>query len=260
MRIFPAVLIAVPLAWGQSNPDLSGIWKANAEKTKMERPLGDTGYYMWVQQSGAVIKEKTILMGAHFEQRSEAAYDTSAPETTNMMRGEKMASKATWSAGTLAVDTTGKMEGHDVTIHEKWTLGPDQKTLTVARDTGRGEETIVFDRQPDSESSVFTGPPRMAKDVYLNVKELDVPAYELGEVMQNFTHALGVNCQFCHVRGKMDSDEKDKKVFARTMIHMTHGINQDVFKGKFKVSCYTCHRGQKEPLIRPAETAEAMTH
>lgn len=261
MRIFPVLLLAVPLAFGQSSPDFSGVWKANGEKTKMERPLGDTAFYLWVTQSGTKVQEKTLLMGAHFEQRSESSYDTSGEPTTNMMRGEKFTSKASLSGGTMSVETSGAMEGHEMTLKETWTLSDGNKTLTVVRNTGRGEDTIVFDRQPDSESSVFTNPPRMAKDVYQNVKELQVPAYMLGPVMQSFTKALGVNCAFCHVPGKMDSDEKRSKVFARTMIHMTQGIDQDVFHGRPRVTCYTCHRGQEEPPARPPETAAAaMTH
>jgi Photosynthetic reaction centre cytochrome C subunit len=73
------------------------------------------------------------------------------------------------------------------------------------------------------------------------------------EIMQGFTHALGVKCDFCHVQGDFAADDKPHKEMARKMIVMTHEINTKFPDGKMHVTCYTCHRGAEEPATRPPE-------
>ena len=58
---------------------------------------------------------------------------------------------------------------------------------------------------------------------------------------------LGVQCTECHA-ADFSSDEKPMKVTARMMFAMTQEINAKFPDGKAHVTCYTCHRGQKEPL------------
>lgn len=83
---------------------------------------------------------------------------------------------------------------------------------------------------------------------------------ELEKVMREFKDALGVKCNFCHAPRKDDpkkldfaSDENDHKKIARDMMRMTARINKKFFKGHqvAEVTCYTCHRGNEEPLKTP---------
>lgn len=61
---------------------------------------------------------------------------------------------------------------------------------------------------------------------------------------------LGVKCTDCHVADR-SSDELPMKLTARKMFAMTQQINAGFPDGKAHVTCYTCHRGQKEPLTAP---------
>src|ERR1700722_15675731 len=61
------------------------------------------------------------------------------------------------------------------------------------------------------------------------------------------TAGLGVQCTECHVADR-SSDEKPMKVTARMMFGMTQEINAKFPDGKVHVTCFTCHRGAKEPL------------
>ena len=61
--------------------------------------------------------------------------------------------------------------------------------------------------------------------------------------MQFIAASLGVECDFCHVQGKFDSDDKPAKKTARNMIAMTLAINKNSFNSRKEVTCYTCHRG-----------------
>lgn len=85
---------------------------------------------------------------------------------------------------------------------------------------------------------------------------------ELEKLMKSWNKALGVKCNFCHVKRKDDpkkldfvSDEKPEKEMARDMYKMTMKLNKKYFgdekkehgKATLAVNCNTCHRGHDEP-------------
>ncbi len=73
----------------------------------------------------------------------------------------------------------------------------------------------------------------------------------IGQVMQGYRAALGVQCTYCHIQGNFASDENPKKEIARHMIGMAQEINAKFPDGKEHVTCYTCHRGAAMPLTAP---------
>ena len=93
---------------------------------------------------------------------------------------------------------------------------------------------------------------RNAEDVYKNIVQLKgTPADELMPAMQFISSSLGVNCNFCHVQGKMDADDKPEKKTARQMMAMTANINKEAFNGRQQVTCYSCHHGVGHPVAIP---------
>ena len=93
-----------------------------------------------------------------------------------------------------------------------------------------------------------------AEQVFKNIQVLKgQPAGRIPNIMGTFTRALGVRCDFCHVPGEWEKDDKDMKKAARDMIHMTQDINSDLKKMQTiaadnpSVGCSTCHRGQPKP-------------
>lgn len=102
--------------------------------------------------------------------------------------------------------------------------------------------------------------------LYKNLKVLpkDISKPQLDSVMKHFTMALGVKCNFCHVKAEgtdqwdFPSDVNKHKLVARDMMKMTNKINKKYFdvtgsgknlNVKQMVTCYTCHNGSKEPLV-----------
>jgi len=95
-------------------------------------------------------------------------------------------------------------------------------------------------------------------------KEMDGRA--VAGVMRTFTQALGVRCVYCHVPGANEqdlstydfaSDEKANKKEARSMLKFTMSLNRDFPTdvgdppaAGTRVTCWTCHRGDKEPQTR----------
>jgi hypothetical protein len=84
-----------------------------------------------------------------------------------------------------------------------------------------------------------------------NLKVLKVPPADIRATMQSFRVGLGVQCDFCHVKGDFASDENPKKDMARKMIVLAQDVNAKFSDGIEHVTCYTCHRGAQEPLTSP---------
>jgi tetratricopeptide (TPR) repeat protein len=102
----------------------------------------------------------------------------------------------------------------------------------------------------------------------LQVLPKDIPRDTLLRIMQGFTRALGVRCDFCHVPREgaapnpggppqlnFAADDKPEKKNARVMIRMVRNINgeqlpmlADRAAPPVNVQCVTCHRGLARPM------------
>jgi photosynthetic reaction center cytochrome c subunit len=94
--------------------------------------------------------------------------------------------------------------------------------------------------------------PKKAEEQFKNIQVLKgIPADQLVPGMQFITASLGAECQFCHVEGAFEKDDKKQKVTARKMMAMMFAINKDSFEGHREVTCYSCHRGNTIPVGTP---------
>lgn len=99
--------------------------------------------------------------------------------------------------------------------------------------------------------------PKLAEEQFKNIQALKgIPADQLIPAMQFIAASLGVECEYCHVEHANEKDDKKTKVTARKMINMMMAINKDNFEGHREVTCYSCHRGGKEPVGTPILTDE----
>jgi photosynthetic reaction center cytochrome c subunit len=103
---------------------------------------------------------------------------------------------------------------------------------------------------------------KTAEQAFKNITQLKgTPADQLVPAMQFISSSLGVECEFCHVRGKMDVDEKPAKKTARDMMAMTAAINKNSFGGRGQVTCYSCHHGSTHPAnMPPVLESDAPAH
>ena len=76
--------------------------------------------------------------------------------------------------------------------------------------------------------------------------------------MQFIAASLGVECEFCHVEGSFEKDDKKPKQTARKMMEMMFAINKDNFDGHREVTCNSCHRGRTHPVGMPPVMAEEL--
>jgi photosynthetic reaction center cytochrome c subunit len=109
---------------------------------------------------------------------------------------------------------------------------------------------------------------RPAEQVYKNVQVLkEMPADQFVRTMKGYTNALGVRCEFCHVTaqgsdipgfGAFSQDDLETKRTARKMILMVGDIREKYFGDKQAPTCWTCHRGNKQPeFVPPPKPAPA---
>jgi hypothetical protein len=111
--------------------------------------------------------------------------------------------------------------------------------------------------------------PPQPKFKNLKVLPKDISEPTLDSVMDEFEKALGVGCDFCHVKPAdstaqwdMASDARPEKEIARKMITMANAINKDFFNATTKygdynavleIRCVTCHHGEPHPEAEAEE-------
>ena len=99
-----------------------------------------------------------------------------------------------------------------------------------------------------------------AEQVFKNIELFKgMPAGRVLRIMEMaFSPALGVTCDFCHVEGKWESDDKDKKTIARKMWRMQRELSEQireiVDRENAAVNCTTCHRGMTKPALELRKT------
>jgi hypothetical protein len=77
----------------------------------------------------------------------------------------------------------------------------------------------------------------------------DMPADQLGKVMNMMSASLGVECKFCHASNDGDFEKEgfEHKDTARKMISMMFELNKKHFNGRPEINCNTCHHGISHP-------------
>jgi len=103
-----------------------------------------------------------------------------------------------------------------------------------------------------AQAAAASNKPKLTQEQFKNIQVLkDLPADQLIPAMQFIATSLGVECEFCHVEGAFDKDDKQPKKTAREMMLMMMAINKDNFKDHREVTCFTCHRGSNDPVSTP---------
>lgn len=107
--------------------------------------------------------------------------------------------------------------------------------------------------------------PGSNKERNLKVLPKDISNADLDSVMEGYSKALNVSCDFCHAKSKIikddvdyESDDKPEKEITRMMMKLTATINKDYFDytvvykagETMAVSCYTCHDGFPRPDLK----------
>jgi hypothetical protein len=260
-------LLALTLVTGSvllsQTPDLSGVWRADLQKSKRMGPPILT-YLVIIEQKNAVfnnrtkeealqITETTGTWGQRGEQRAVLAFFVNGKPKVGTYQG--VPTELTGSIDGGKVMVKAEVAGRPSTFTRTYVLSADGKTLTMDEDgsnEGRAmHSTIVLEKQDDAAGEPLRKAEEIASVHFKNVKTdslKSLPASQFLNSMRYFAWSLGKDCEFCHVERKFDSDDKKEKGTARKMIDMVAAINEHNFEGKPEVRCFTCHEGNGHPL------------
>lgn len=247
-KLFWIAAVGTGLLCAQT-PDFSGVWKANAEKSKGLPPGGS--YLAIIEQKDGRLTQTNGVTTQRGEQRSMYRWDLSGKEARGTLGGLPMMSTAKVDGGTLMV--SGRQPNNKA-MTAKYSLSADGNTLTldVAMTGGQHDQmqTLVLEKQPGSAGEALRKPEGTLADTghYKNLKLIGgAPASSLGDTMNGWAFALGKDCSFCHVQGNFAADDKPEKATARKMVEMAMAINKNHFGGNQAVRCFTCHQGNAHP-------------
>jgi hypothetical protein len=148
MRV--AEMSAAPTA-ASGSPDFSGTWVLNAYRSEFTGERPPQSKVQRVEHKGA---ELTVTIDEINEQgtvHGVAGYTTDGQEAVNDVLGFPMTSSIGWEGDIMVMRTWGKFSNTDIMLIDRWSLSPDGKTLTIARQfQGHGrvvDQTLVFDRK-----------------------------------------------------------------------------------------------------------------
>ena len=126
---------------------------------------------------------------------------------------------------------------NQTSIIAKDTLMLDREKYILAfKDSLKGKETMLAD------------------SVFKNIKSLKGKSTEqLLSIMNNWGHALGVTCKFCHDINNWASEKSRNYGRTREMLVMNDRLNRELlanmkgFRQPVTMGCISCHNEMKEP-------------
>ena len=116
---------------------------------------------------------------------------------------------------------------------------------------------VAFARGQSPAQASMEQKPLLAEQAFKNVQMLKgIPVDEFLETMGFFAASTGMNCTECHSEESSGNwakyaDDTPLKQKARMMIVMVTTLNRGSFGGKRMVTCWTCHRGTRNPRVIP---------
>ncbi|MGA2215079.1 MAG: hypothetical protein ABSH31_17530 [Bryobacteraceae bacterium] len=148
--LFIAALASVALA--ADKPDFSGEWKLDAAKSNFGPIPPPATYTRKVTQADPSITfEDTQTGTAMGDQHDTRAYTTDGKEISYQANGADVKAAMTWDGDALQINAKASVQGMDLTITDKVTLGDDGKTMTdtIHIETAQGgiDMILVFDKQ-----------------------------------------------------------------------------------------------------------------
>jgi hypothetical protein len=157
MRTVEKVLIAM-LGLGigtafAARPDFSGEWKLNTEKSEFgpaPAPSSRTDKIVHRDPSMKITRTQTLNGN---QGTSELTCTTDGKDCDVAISGAAVKFSATfqWVDNVLTFDAKSTYNGGPLTIHEKWALSPDGKTITIQRhltvSIGEVDQTLVLEKQ-----------------------------------------------------------------------------------------------------------------
>ena len=129
------------------NPDLSGLWKANLEKSKLLGPAPKAILAKINHTEPEFVVEMFITKSDDSEDRMSFKGRTTGEEIVNQVHSAKMRSRSQWEGTELLIESWMNVGGRDVHFRDYWFLSSDGRTLTMEhRDDDLRGQITCFER------------------------------------------------------------------------------------------------------------------
>jgi hypothetical protein len=152
LKIVLVIAALAGIAMAAGKPDFSGDWKLNAAKSSFGPIPPPATYTRKVTQADPSITIEDTQTGTPAgDQHDTRTYTTDGKEISYQANGADVKAAMTWDGDALQINAKASIQGMELTITDKVTLGDDGKTMTDAIhiDTGQGgiDLTLVFEKQ-----------------------------------------------------------------------------------------------------------------
>ncbi|MEO6725099.1 MAG: hypothetical protein ABIP14_07330 [Blastocatellia bacterium] len=143
-----AAVVAIGATAQTKQPNLTGTWKMNAEKSKFEQG-GPSEITIKFDHKDAALSETLTIATGNGDHTLETKYSTDGKETTQEVIGGRQAkTSAKWEGETLII----AWKAEDGGFTRKITLSPDGKTMTMIvmqsdSDGKSSTDTVVLEKQ-----------------------------------------------------------------------------------------------------------------
>lgn len=153
--LFALSFLAVSLATAglaADKPNFSGDWKLNAAKSTLGAMPAPTSYTRKVTHAEPSITIEDTQTGTPAgDQHDTRTYTTDGKEISFQANGADVKSAAIWDGDALQIDSKASVQGTDITLKDKLTLGDGGKTLNdalhITTPQGDLDIVLVFDKQ-----------------------------------------------------------------------------------------------------------------
>ncbi|MBI3473165.1 MAG: hypothetical protein HY013_17555 [Candidatus Solibacter usitatus] len=148
--LFTLVMCAFAAA-AQDKASFAGTWKLNASKSDYGPMPAPDKLISKIAHEDPKLEVASEVSNQQGEFTTNSKYTTDGKECTNTNRGFEIKSTVKWDGAALMFESRGNFNGNDVTFKDKWMLGADGKTMTIARHItapqGELDQTQVFEKQ-----------------------------------------------------------------------------------------------------------------
>jgi len=122
----------------QTHPDFSGKWELDPKSIEGAPAGGQVSMTLTVTQDPKIIKVAQQAKTPMGENSTTTSYNVDGSESKNTVSNGgtsvELTSTGSWDGPVFVVVTKGEVQGQPVTYTERWSLGPDGKTLHLQRD------------------------------------------------------------------------------------------------------------------------------
>lgn len=261
-------------AWREPAPELEkrnlGIAYVNAGMERHSPPFIVRGYRLLTEVQQQFANDSAIftsmgsaLLAGNQPTEAELAFERALQLSPGSATGETNAASAYLQAG----DSEKAMAHLERAINiDPLHLPAAAPLIELYEQQGKAAKAAELSdslnalaRQPSAGSNATPKTslqPQLAAAAFKNIQVLKtIPSDQLHPAMRFISASLGVECNYCHVEGAFEKDDKKPKQIAREMMRMMFAIDERSFAGSRQVTCYSCHRGSAKPEAVPAVAA-----